>query len=247
MSHYLSHLRHWRIWVALLAGVWAAIPSSAAASNSDPQVFKPGHYRLADGLLRTGSLFLVSDNELLVKNESAAEPQRFAAVQVRNFVIGTDSFAVLRKFDVVVNGVVDHYSCAIVRVYQATGGLELYGLQGPIEVYNSPSTQTVLQSLSMGLKYGLVGSAVGAAAGALRDKSNARYEERMMTLLLFRPPGASELQTIIPQTKSTRSLLEKTLVGPPELKSKMQSLQTADYTNENIVRLIAYYVKHNKQ
>ncbi|GAA4362614.1 hypothetical protein GCM10023185_30710 [Hymenobacter saemangeumensis] len=127
-----------------------------------------------------------------------------------------------------------------------TAGLWLYGLQGPIEVHNSSNTQTVLQRLSMGLRYGVVGGDGGTATGALMDKNNARYEERIMTLLLFIPPGASELQTLIPETKSTRRLLEKILVSPPELKSKVQSLQTADYTNENIVRLIAYYVKHSK-
>ncbi|MBF9143680.1 hypothetical protein [Hymenobacter properus] len=182
MSDFATSRTHWRIFIfSILAGVLATTQVLAAGPKPKPPVFAPGHYRLADGISRTGILCLVSDNELLVKDEGVAEPQHFAAVQVKNFVIGVDSFTVLRKFDVVINGVVAHYPCAMVRVYQAAQGLELYGLKGTMDVYSAPpGTQaSMLQGAGANLRYGLLGVAVGAAGGALLEKKTGTYEEKV--------------------------------------------------------------------
>jgi hypothetical protein len=228
---------------ATLLGALATAQTLAAGSKPEPRVFKPGHYRLADGVSRAGSLCLVSDNELLVKDEAATEPQRFAAVQVRNFVIGADSFTVLRKFDVVLNGVVTPYPCAMVRVCQAGGGLELYGLRGAMDVYTAPNSSGAgaARGAALGMRNGLAGVAVGAATGALLEKKTGAYEEKVLTVLLLRTATHPELQTLQPQTKSAHDLLEALMVDQPELSKKVHRLFPSAFTPEKMVELIVQY------
>ncbi len=249
MSNDSGLRRHWRNFLgSAFVGILATAQVVAAGPKPKPPVFKPGHYRLADGVSRAGSLCLVSDNELLVKDESAPEPQHFAAVQVRNFVIGTDSFAVLRKFDVVLNGVVAHYPCAMVRVYQAAGGVELYGLQGLMELYTAPNASGAsLQGAAMGMRNGLVGVAVGAAAGGLLEKKSGTYAEKMLTVLLLKTPVQPVFQTLQPKTRSALDLLEAAVADQPELGKDVHRMYPSECTIEKVVELVAQYTAARKR
>ncbi|MBD2721564.1 hypothetical protein [Hymenobacter armeniacus] len=238
-----GHLLSWRLGRFFLCGAFCGalglLHTLAAGAKPEPRVFRPGHYRLADGVSHAGSLCLVSDNELLVKADGAVEPQRFGAVQVQNFVIGADSFAVLRKFDVVVNGVLTQYPCAMVRVHQAAGGLELYGLQGTMDVYKAaPSSQAMmLSSVGTGMSYGVA----GVAGGALLQKKTGTYEEKVMTVLLLRTPAHPELQTLQPQSKEAHDLLQALTADQPELSKKIRRLFPSAFTPEKMVELLAQY------
>ena len=249
MNAYTALWRRWRTSVcSALLGVLTTAQAVAAGPKPEPRVFKTGHYRLADGVSRAGNLCLVSDNELLVKDESASEPQRFAAVQVKNFVIGTDSFAVLRKFDVVINGVATPYPCAMVRVYQAAGGLELYGLRGAMDVYTAPdgSGTSAMRGAALGLRNGLAGVAVGAATGALLEKKTGTFEEQVLTVLLLRTPGHPEFQTLQAKTKSAHDLLEALTADQAELSKKVHRLFPSAFTPEKIAEIIVQYAAAKK-
>ena len=227
--------------VLLLLG-WPVFGAQAANGQPEPRVFKAGHYRLADGLVHAGALCLVSDNELLVKKDDAAEPQHFAASQVRNFVIEADSFTVLRKFEVVVNGVLTRYPCAMVRVCLPTSGLELYCMQGPMDVYTSVNGSSgALRGAGMGIRYGLAGVAVGAATGALLDKNPGEFQEQVMTVYLLRAPGNPELQTLQPKTREARDRMEITMADQPQLAKKVHQTYPSLLTSEKMLMLFASY------
>lgn len=244
MSKQSTSGRRWRnLLGAAVFGMLATASVAAAGPKPKPPVFKPGHYRLTDGVSRPGKLCLLSDNELLVKDETTAEPQHFAAVQVRNFVIGTDSFTVLRKFNVVLNGVVTPYPCAMVRVYQAGGGVELYGLHGAMDVYTAPNSagNGAARGAAMGLRNGLAGMAVGAAVGALVEKQSGTYEEKVLTVLLLKTPVQPVFQTLQPKTKSALDLLEAAIADQPELCKDVHRMYTSDCTTEKMVEVVAQY------
>lgn len=230
-------------WVLPLVALML-LPSTASATGGKPKSkeYKAGHYRLIDGALHSGLLSLVSDNELLVKEGNAAEPHSYAASQVRNFVMGTDSFTVLRKFDLLVNGVVTHYFCGMAQVFGPVGGLELYRLTGTMDVYGSTNgSQTVLHGVNMGLRYGLLGAAVGAATGAVMDKNSGKFQEQVMTVYLVGSPGQPGLQTIQLQTRKAREVMEQVMADEPEFVKKVHSELAASLTSDKILELFALY------
>lgn len=215
--------------------------SAAAAAKPTPRVFRVGHYRLADGIVRTGQLCLVSDNELLVKSADTARIKKYAAVEVKNFVVATDSFVVLRNIDVVVNEVVSRYPSAMVQVCRPAGRLELHQLRGPMEVYGSTNgSKTALWGVS-GLRNGLAGAVVGAATGAMLDKNSGQFKEQEMTVFLLRRPGTPALQTLQPKTRSACDLLRATVADDAALSASVRYLSASSCTPETILNVLTQY------
>lgn len=214
---------------------------AAAPPKPAPRVFRAGHYRLADGVRRPGHLYLVSDNELLVRSTDTARIKKYAAVEVKNFVMAADSFAVLRNVDVVVNEVVSRYPYAMVQVCLPAGGLALYRLQGPMEVYSSTNgSKTALWGVS-GLRNGLAGAVVGAATGAMLDKNSGQYKEQEMIVFLLRSPGSLALQTLQPKTRSACDLIKATVADDAASSASVRHLNAPVCTPETILDVLRKY------
>ncbi len=205
-----------------------------------PKVFKAGHYRLADGVLRKGTLCLVSDNELLVKSADTARIKKYAAVDVKNFVIATDSFAVLRGLDIVVNEVVTRYSYAMVQVLQASPALRTYRFQGPLEVFAAPMNP-VTKNILRGVAGGAVGVATGMLADELTGASEGKFKAQVVRLVLVQQ-GAGAVLTIQPGAPNTREAVEKLVADDAELKAYVHRIPRAELTADRIEDVFAKYL-----
>lgn len=210
---------------------------SFAKPKPTPIVYQDGHYRLANGKQLRGQLCLVSDNDLLIAATDTTPARKLAAAEVRNFVIGADSFATLRNYDVVVNGVVTHYTHGMVQVCPAGAGQEVYRVQGVMEVLRGVQDPTMKYVLR-GISGGAAGIATGALLDNLNDAPNGYFKEELMTLYLLRPAAASPLLTLQPNTSEARKHLKLAMAGDEVLAKKLRNTTMSE---EGIAKLLAEY------
>ncbi|MDO7877274.1 hypothetical protein Q5H93_21195 [Hymenobacter sp. ASUV-10] len=223
--------------VSLLALLLALPLFGSAKPKPTPIVYQEGRYRLANGQQLRGRLCLVSDNDLLIAATDTTPAKKLAAAEVRNFVIGADSFATLRNYDVVVNGVVTHYTHGMMQVCPAGAGLEVYRVQGVMEVLRGvqdPAMKYVLR----GISGGAAGIATGALLDNLNDAPNGYFKEELVTLYLLRPANAAPLLTLQPNTSEARKHLKLAMAGDEVLTKK---LRNAIMSEEGIAKLLAEY------
>ena len=185
--------RRWVVALLKRARKWGMVGLAALAlatplaglAKPGPRVFKPGRYPLADGIVRRGSLCLVSDHALLVKSADTAPAKKCAAVEVQNFVVAADSFAVRRGLDVGVNDVLTRHNYAMEQVCPARPATTLHRLEGPMDVRVMPN-----EVLAKYLLRGGAGGAIGL--GMLADKITNEppadgFQEKTLALLLWQP------------------------------------------------------------
>ena len=214
----------------------------AQKRNKQPlPVFLPGHYWLADGIRREGHLCLLSDNELLVKSADTARSKSYAAVHVRNFVIATDSFTVLRNIDVNVNDVITRYPSAMVQVIRPIQAVPFYRLRGPMEVYAQPVNPNALAVLR-----GISGGAVGIAGGMLADEissnSPKRFKEQVLTLCVFRTTPTSSFEALQPLTVSAHNRLLALVAGNAPLAKRLRKQFVYSLTENSIMEMVSVYL-----
>lgn len=222
-----------------LAALALAMPLAGLA-KPEPRVFKPGRYRLADGVVRRGSLCLVSDNELLVKSADTAQAKKYAAVEVQNFVMAADSFTVLRGLDVVVNEVLTRYNYAMVQVCLASPAMTLYRLEGPMDVRVMPN-----EVLAKYLLRGAAGGAIGMGTGILADKINNvpsadGFQEKTLTLLLWQQ-GSGPVLTLQPKTRLACARIKAAIADDAALRNAVNPLNPATLTSEAMLNILTQY------
>ena len=228
-------------WLLL---IWLLPHLAAAKPPGKVPVFRPGHYRLADGTRHTGYLLVGSDNELLVKDEKWADARVLAAVQVRNCVIEADSFTVLRDFDVVLNGVAAHYPVALVQVRLPGPDVALYQITGLIDVYVKPEGLSPGGRIALaGVGRGLSGVAAALIIAGVSERPTGTFRTETRSTYLLRHPAYPVLATLQPNVGVTRAILTPVLADDPLLS---RELRKARLTDERIYDLMARYVAHKK-
>ena len=229
-----------QLWLYLAVNLAFALPTWAQKPQNEPVVFRAGHYRLADGVRHEGQLCLMSDNELLVKSADTARTRRYAAVQLRDFVIAADSFTVLRNIDVTVNDVITRYPSAMVQVMLPGQALPLYRLSGPMEVFPKQANPAVRHALR-----GVSGGAVGIAAGLLADdiasNSPKRSKEQTLALLVLRATPNAPLETQQPQTTAARTRLQALVAGNAELTARLRKTPAYLLKEEEMLAIFRQY------
>ncbi|MCC3151653.1 hypothetical protein Q3A66_01720 [Hymenobacter sp. BT770] len=217
----------------------ALVVSFAVMAKPEPQVFKTGHYRLADGVVRHGLLCLVSDNELLVKSPDSTQPKKYAAVAVKNFVMAADSFTVLRDFDVEVNGVVTRYPYSMVQVCVAGNALKVYRIEGPMDVLI-----TQKDVLDKNILRGAASGAIGIATGMMADKMNGvspgNFKQQTLSLFLMQQTGGP-LVTLQPKTRRALDVVKATIADDAELSKSFRTMSSMTLTNESILNVLTHY------
>ena len=199
--------------------------------------FVAGHYRLANGEMRAGRLLVISENELQVR-DAHDSVRTYAAAQLRNLVIGPDSFVVLRNFDIIINESLAHYTHSIARVCAAGKGIELYQVTGPMNVVTKPMDPKTRMILA-GIGGGVAGVAGEAMAQGMGIGPEAHFKEKTVTVYLLRQSPKGDLTTLQPGTSLARKALEAAVADNASLKDKVhQSTMTAAKIEEIISQYI---------
>jgi hypothetical protein len=199
--------------------------------------FVTGHYRLANGEIRAGRLLVVSENELQVR-DAQDSVRTYAAAQLRNLVIGPDSFVVLRNFDIIINESLAHYTHSIAQVCAAGKGTELYKVTGPMDVVTKPMDPTTRMILA-GIGGGVAGVGREAMAQGMGLVPEARFKEKTVTVYLLRQSPKGELTTLQPGTSLARKTLEAAVADNAILKKKVNQ---STMTGLKIEEIISQYI-----
>ena len=191
-----------------------------AQGKKKPPLSQPGRLHLADGRLQQAQLRL-EDSDILKSLGPDGVEKTFSPDEVSSFVMGTDSFTVLRDFYVTLVRDAEHYTSSFVRVCAAGAGLELYEFRGSMtrNQYSNGNLGAVAASSALRTMTGVTPvvmaggrqeKVVMTTAWLLRRDGNPRW----LTL----PSGAHNLREVIePIVADDHELLVQWPIRPQDV------------------------------
>lgn len=188
----------------------AALVQPALAQSKKKPLPQPGRLHLANGRTQPAQLRL-DDCDLLKSVGPDGMEQTYSPDDVSSFVMGTDSFTVLRDFYVTLVRDAEHYNSSFVRVCAAGAGLELYEFRGSM-TRNQHSTGS-------GIGVVAASSALRAVTGVTPIVGSVGQGEKvvMTTAWLLRRDGNPRWLTLPSGARNLREVIEPIVADDKEL------------------------------
>jgi|GEM_PF-6931130 len=211
--------------------VWAQV--SAAKPKEPLPKLTSGRLHLANGSTVNAKIGLIDCDQLRGIGPDGAL-LAYTPDEVSSFVMGADSFTVLRNFYVVLNVDAEHYKSSFMRVCAAGAGLELYEFHGIMARTQLDGSGAAMAGASIALSV-----AVGAPilmAGGFRNEENAV----MTTAWLLRRDGNPRWLTLPTGARNLREIIEPLVADDSDLAS---SVRWGTLRRQDVPALLSLYVE----
>jgi hypothetical protein len=225
--------QHARLVLMLAAGAALTQPALAQRKKKQPETLL-GRLHMADGSTQLAQLWL-ADSDILKSTGPNGVEKTHSPDEVSSFVMGTDSFTVLRDFYVTLVRDAEHYNSSFVRVCAAGAGLELYEFRGSM-ARSQPSGGSLGVAAASSALRAVSGVTplvmVGAGQGPGREKIV------MTTAWLLRRDGNPRWLTLPSGARNLREVIEPIVADDKELVVRWP-IQPKD-----VPLLLSQYVDH---
>ncbi|MBD2721565.1 hypothetical protein [Hymenobacter armeniacus] len=215
----------------LLIGLALTTPAWAQGKKKKLPPLQPGRLHLTDGRLLPAQLRLEDGDVLKALGPDGAE-KTYSPDEVSSFVMGTDSFTVLRDFYVTLVRDAEHYSSSFMRVCAAGAGLELYEFRGTMSRQQVSGGNLALVGAGLALHMAAGNTAIPVYGG--------RQETFVMTTAwLLRRDGNPRWLTLPSGARNLREVLEPLVADDQVLAA---SVRWGSLRREDVPALLSQYV-----
>ncbi len=196
-------------WFSLILLALVLLSQAAAAQEHKQPTLYPGRVHLTDGSVRAGQLQLVDCDQVDVTGTDGVA-HSYSPDEVSSFVMGIDSFTVLRDFYITLTRDAEHYNKSFMRVCAAGAGVELYEFRG-----------SMTRNQNGGSNVGAVvaSSALRVASGGITPMMLGGRPEKivMTTAWLLRRDGNPRWLTLPTGARNLREVIEPIVADDKEL------------------------------
>ena len=222
------------LWLGCLLWLNQSAVAQERGKNKNPTL-QPGRLYLANGSTRQAQLLLIDFNQLKGVGSDGAVVM-YSPDEVSSFVMGTDSFTVLRDFYVTFTRDAEHYTSSFMRVRAAGAGLEYYEFRGTMTRTQFDGGNAALFGAGIALKIVAGNTAIPGGIGS-------QEKEVMTTAWLLRRDGNPRWLTLPTGARNIREVIEPLIADDKDL---LATVRWGSIRREDVSALLSQYVEHKK-